>query len=74
MGADRRVGARMSHLGSARKNAPFQDKTIILFILTDKTKTREKFSRIYKNETIIKEILYCRALVQPYKKFGYQIR
>ena len=38
-------------------------KTIILFILTDKTMTRDKFSRIYKSETIITKILYCLALV-----------
>ena len=37
----------------------FQDKTRILFILTEKTKTREKFSRFSKRETIITEILYC---------------
>ena len=41
------------------------DKTIILFILADKTNTREKFSRIDPSETIITEILYCLALVQP---------
>ena len=49
-----------------RYDQEFQDKTIIFFILTEKTKTRDKFSRIYKNETIITEILYCLALVQPY--------
>ena len=40
-------------------------KAIILIILTDKTKTKEKFSRIYKSETIITEILYFLTLVQP---------
>ena len=44
----------------------FQDKTIILFISTKKTKTGKKFSRICKSETIITEIMYCLGLVQPY--------
>ena len=35
-------------------------------MLTDKSKTKEIFSRIYKSETIITEILYCPALVKPY--------
>ena len=43
----------------------FKTKIRILLILTEKTKTRENFSRIYKSETIITEILYCLALVQP---------
>ena len=43
----------------------FQHKPKILFILTNKTKTREKISRIYKSKTIITEILNCLALVQP---------
>ena len=46
-------------------------------ILTDRIKTIEKFSRIYKSETIITKILYCLALVQPYLKlkklFNYPI-
>ena len=44
----------------------FQDNTIILFILTDKTKAREKFSKISKRKTIITEILYCLAFVKLY--------
>ena len=31
-----------------------------------KDQTREKFSRIYKSETIITDILYCLVLVQLY--------
>ena len=43
----------------------FKTTQIILFILTEKTNTRENFSRMCKSETIITEILYCPALVQP---------
>ena len=35
-------------------------------MLSDRTKTREKFLRIFKSEPIITKILYCLALVQPY--------
>ena len=33
--------------------------------MKDKTNTREKFSRIYKSDTIVTEILYCLGLVHP---------
>ena len=36
-------------------------------MLTEKTKTREKFSRISKSEIIIREILYCLTFVLPYQ-------
>ena len=58
----------MSHVYVTQYDQEFQDKTIILFILTDKTKKREKISRIYKTKTIITEILYYLALVQPYDR------
>ena len=36
-------------------------------MLTEKTKTREKFSRISKSEIIIREILYCLTFVLSYQ-------
>ena len=54
------LNKRLSFCRTLRNSQDFfQDTFNILFILTEKTKTIEKFS-------IITEILYCLALVQPY--------